>query len=169
MPLLSKRFEEASEGELLLLPMLVGKTDSALRDPLIGAITKAGLEVWPKLWVNLRSTRETELTETYPMKTVCAWIGNSEAVASKHYLQVPDTHYLRATSEAAMDEMLRRSEKAAQIAAQQLSEDGGINGNGMEQSRPKSLDAYLFSDGDSLGNSPGGIRTPDQGIMSPLL
>lgn len=49
----------------------------------------------------------------YPMKTVCAWIGNSEAVASKHYLQVPDEHYSRATSEQALNEMLRRMEKAA--------------------------------------------------------
>jgi len=38
----------------------------------------------PKLFQNLRSTRETELMETYPAHVVCAWIGNSEAVARKH-------------------------------------------------------------------------------------
>ena len=105
-PLLGKRFEEAAEGETAVLPMLVGKSDAALRDPMIRAITNAGLIVWPKLWVNLRSTRETELSERHPMKTVCAWIGNSEAIASKHYLQVPAEHYSLATGEQAVNEML---------------------------------------------------------------
>ena len=49
-----------------------------------------------KPFQNLRSTRETELAETYPIHVVCAWIGNSEAVAAKHYLQVTDEHFERA-------------------------------------------------------------------------
>ncbi len=61
---------------------------------------------------NLRSTRETDLTERFPVHVICEWIGNSAPVAAKHYLQVTDEHY---------------------------------------------------------HNRPGGIRTPDQGIMSPLL
>jgi hypothetical protein len=169
MSLLSQRFEEAAEGDVKILPMLERKTAAALRDPVFAAITRAGLDVWPKLWINLRSTRETELTETYPMKTVCAWIGNSEAVASKHYLQVPDDHYSRATSEQAIVEMLRRSEKAAQKAAQQLSETRGNSENIEERSSSNSLDVCNSSQGADLLSSPGGIRTPDQGIMSPLL
>jgi len=57
----------------------------------------AGLEPWPKLFQNLRATRETELAETYPMHVVCAWIGNSAAIAAKHYLQVTDEHFDKAT------------------------------------------------------------------------
>jgi integrase len=59
-------------------------------------VCRAGIEPWPKLFQNLRSTRETELMESFPAHVVCAWIGNSEAVAQKHYLQVTDDHFLRA-------------------------------------------------------------------------
>ena len=60
------------------------------------AIQRAGLTSWPKLFQNLRSTRETELAETYPIHVVCAWIGNSPAIAAKHYLQVTDEHFNKA-------------------------------------------------------------------------
>jgi hypothetical protein len=59
-------------------------------------IARAGLEPWEKLFQNLRATRETELAEIYPMHVVCAWIGNSPAVAAKHYLQVTDAHFAEA-------------------------------------------------------------------------
>jgi len=51
---------------------------------------------WPKLFNNLRSTGETELAEEYPLHAVCAWIGNSQPVAAKHYLQVTDEHFTKA-------------------------------------------------------------------------
>lgn len=59
-------------------------------------VCRAGIEPWPKLFQNLRSTRETELMESFPAHVVCAWIGNSEAVAKKHYLQVTDDHFAKA-------------------------------------------------------------------------
>ena len=34
------------------------------------------------------------------MHVVCQWIGNSAAVAAKHYLQVTDEHFLQASKEA---------------------------------------------------------------------
>jgi len=64
-------------------------------------ILRAGLQPWPKLWHNCRATRETELAETFPIHVVCAWIGNSAAVARKHYLQVTDEHFARAAGGAA--------------------------------------------------------------------
>ncbi len=59
-------------------------------------IRRAGLDVWPKLFQNLRSTRQTELEERFPSHVVCAWLGNSENVARKHYLQVTEDHFARA-------------------------------------------------------------------------
>jgi len=59
-------------------------------------IRRAGLKPWPKLFQNLRATRETELAEQFPMHVVCEWIGNSQPVAMKHYLQVTDEHYASA-------------------------------------------------------------------------
>ena len=60
-------------------------------------IERAGLQPWPKLFQNLRSTRETELSNDFPLHVVTAWIGNSQLVAAKHYLQVTDQHFYGAT------------------------------------------------------------------------
>jgi integrase len=59
-------------------------------------IKKAGVEPWPKLWQNLRSTRVTELTDDFPEHVVVQWLGHSEKVAREHYLQVTDEHVNRA-------------------------------------------------------------------------
>ncbi len=67
-----------------------------LRTQLTRIIRKAGLTPWPKLWQNLRSTRQTELAEIFPAHVVCEWIGNSEAVSRRFYLQVTDIHFERA-------------------------------------------------------------------------
>ena len=42
--------------------------------------------------VNLRKTCQIELTDIHPQHVVCAWLGNSEDVAKKHYLKVTDGH-----------------------------------------------------------------------------
>ncbi len=68
-----------------------------LRTQLLRIIQKAGLTAWPKLFQNLRSTRETELAETFPLHVVVAWLGNSEPVARKHYLQLTEAHFDKAT------------------------------------------------------------------------
>jgi integrase len=61
-------------------------------------VTRAGLKQWPKPFQNLRSTRETELMEIYPSHVVVAWIGHSEKVARKHYLQTTDAHFEKAVA-----------------------------------------------------------------------
>ena len=40
----------------------------------------------------MRSSRETELVETYPVHVVTAWLGNTASVAGKHYLQTTEEH-----------------------------------------------------------------------------
>lgn len=84
------------DGQEYLVPRC---RDSAvnLRTQFRRIIELAGLEPWPKLFHNLRATRQTELAETYPIHVVCAWLGNSQAVAKKHYLQVTEEHFERAT------------------------------------------------------------------------
>lgn len=64
-----------------------------LRTQLERIIGRAGLKPWPKLFQNLRSTRETELADQFPIHVVCQWIGNSQAVAKEHYLQTTDAHF----------------------------------------------------------------------------
>ena len=53
-------------------------------------LRKAGVDPWPRLVQNLRSSRETELANEYPIQTVTAWLGNTPKVALENYLQVRD-------------------------------------------------------------------------------
>lgn len=110
-PYLEAAWDEAPVGSVYVI---AGHRDpnANLRTELERIIAKAGLKPWPKLFQNLRSTRETELAEDWPIHVVCEWIGNSEAVARKHYLQVTDEHY----------------KKAAQKAAQTASDNSRIDG-----------------------------------------
>jgi integrase len=59
-------------------------------------VKRAGLTPWPKLFHNLRATRQTELAQTFPEHVACEWIGNSLAVAREHYLRVSDADYVKA-------------------------------------------------------------------------
>ena len=70
-----------------------------LRKGLTLLLRKAGVTPWPRLFHNLRASRQTELAATFPSHVVCAWIGNSERIAAAHYLQVTDADFEKATSE----------------------------------------------------------------------
>lgn len=94
-PHLLAAFEDAGEGEEHIITRY-RDANANLRTQLHRIIKRAGLEPWPKTFQNLRSTRETELAEDFPMHVVCKWIGNSEPVAAAHYLQLTDDHFDRA-------------------------------------------------------------------------
>ena len=98
LPYLREVFEEAEPGTEYVITRYRDRNCN-LRTQLKRIIKRAGLQPWPKLFQNLRSTRETELAERWPMHVVCAWIGNSRAVAQKHYLQVTDEHFAQAATE----------------------------------------------------------------------
>ena len=87
-----------------------------LRTRLSKIIRRAGLVPWPKLFQNLRSTRETELVERFPMHVVTAWLGNSPEIARKHYLQTTEQHYMKAVEGT--------PGKAVQNPVQQTAETG---------------------------------------------
>ena len=72
-----------------------------LRTQMLKIISRAGLKPWPKLFQNLRATRETELAEKFPIHVVCAWIGNTPRVAKDSYLQVTDDHFAKAAQNPA--------------------------------------------------------------------
>ena len=77
-------------------------------------IKRTSLVLWTRVWHNLRSSCQTELTETFPSHVVTAWLGNSARISEKHYLQVLDSHFDRAVQNGS-------SLKAAQKAAQHTS------------------------------------------------
>lgn len=95
-PFLELAWNEAETGDSFVIRRY-RDTNLNLRSRLLDIIWAAGLKEWPKLFQNLRSTRETELAEVFPLHVVCAWLGNSQPIAQKHYLQVTDEHFKRAT------------------------------------------------------------------------
>ena len=95
-PHLEAAWDQAADGTEFVVTRY-RDCNSNLRTQLLRIIAKAGLTSWPKLFQNLRSTRETELAETFPLHVVTAWLGNSQLIAAKHYLQVTDEHFAKAT------------------------------------------------------------------------
>ncbi|MEZ6050029.1 MAG: tyrosine-type recombinase/integrase, partial [Planctomycetaceae bacterium] len=94
-PYLDECYDLAEEGSEFVITRY-RKRDSNYGVLLGKLVRRAGLNMWPKPFQNLRSTRETELAESFPMHVVCSWIGNSQLVAAKHYLQVTDDHFSEA-------------------------------------------------------------------------
>src|SRR5215510_12208301 len=96
-PYLEDAFEQAEPGTVYLINRY-RDVNVNLRTQLMRIIRRAGVTPWPKLFQNLRASRETELAAEYPLHVVCAWIGNSALIAQKHYLQVTESDFERATS-----------------------------------------------------------------------
>ena len=142
-PHLDAAYHNAPDGaEFVIAGHRDGKAN--LRTRMEKIIRRAGLEPWPKLFQNLRATRETELAESYPMHVVCAWIGNTQAIAAKHYLQVTDEHF----------------QKAAQNAAQQAAEMGG------KGKQPKPATPIIAGDFHALPTY-AGLEVGDEGLEPP--
>lgn len=86
-------------------------------------IKRAAVEPWPRLFHNLRASRQTELEEHFPSHVVCAWLGNSEAVARKHYLQVRESDFEKAVNKPV--------NKTARIPARATPESGVLETHGV--------------------------------------
>lgn len=107
LPHLADAFDRAEPGQEYVVTRC--RDDGVnLRTQLQRIVERAGLVPWPKLFHNLRASRQTELAERYPIHVVCAWLGNSARIAGEHYLQVTEAHY----------------QQAAQIPAQSAAEGG---------------------------------------------
>jgi len=109
-PHLMEVFEQAEAGSEYVITRY-RLNNMNLRTQFGRILRKAGLKPWPRLFQNLRSTRETELCEGWPEHVVCGWIGNTKTVAREHYLQITDEHFERA---------VMGSSDAAQNAAQHV-------------------------------------------------
>jgi hypothetical protein len=75
-------------------------SNSNLRTQFQRILTKAGIQSWPRLFHNLRASRETELMSHFPAHVVETWLGNTSKVAKDHYLQVTPDHIREATQKA---------------------------------------------------------------------
>jgi integrase len=120
---LIRSYETRPSPHDLVIPNKRG-SESYMRTMLLKIMKRSGLTPWPRLFHNMRATRETELLSQFPIKDVCDWIGNSAAVAMKHYA-------MRMTSsfEAAI-----RGSTGGSIAPQNQTEPHGSLSNGQERS-----------------------------------
>lgn len=95
---IDERWAEAEDGEEYVLPMMRRLADSSFANKVCGAIERAGVEKWPRLFHSMRSTRQTELQQHYPAYVVCRWLGNTERIAGDHYLMVTADHFISAAA-----------------------------------------------------------------------
>lgn len=73
-------------------------TQAAWRTRLMKLLRRLGIEPWPKIFHNMRASRQTELERSYPTYKVCRWLGNSERIANDHYLMMTDDDFLEASA-----------------------------------------------------------------------
>ncbi len=105
-PILEEAFEAAPEGAVYVVNEKYRKAAMGprgwrgcnLRTTMEKIIRRAGLSPWPRLFHNMRASRETELTERFPVHVVTAWLGNTPEIARRHYLQVTDEHFRQAAT-----------------------------------------------------------------------
>jgi integrase len=94
--ILTDAFNAAEDGAVYVLPrlrLLTNPTTTAAK-----LIERAGLVPWVKTFQNLRSSCETDWAMRFPIHVACAWAGNTQAVAARHYLQVTDAHFEAASA-----------------------------------------------------------------------
>lgn len=67
-----------------------------LRTQLERIIRGSGLKPWSRLWHSMRASCQTDLIQQHPIPVVCRWLGNSVAVAMRHYVDVSDSDFRKA-------------------------------------------------------------------------
>ncbi len=95
-PEIRATLKDAFDPESIYCVNRYRSSEQNLRTQFVRILGLADVKPWPKLFVNLRSTRRTELQERFPDHVVNRWMGHSGKVAEKHYLQVTDEHWQRA-------------------------------------------------------------------------
>jgi integrase len=115
-PHLERARTEAAADAVYVFPD-IRSGEKNLRTGLLRILEKAGIPVWPKLFQNLRASRETELMRKEPAFLVHAWVGNTEGVAEDHYLMATDEDFARAAGKATLKATLSSLISAAQALA----------------------------------------------------
>jgi integrase len=91
-PILQDLFDVAEEGADAVIPRLRDPRTN-LRTHLLRIVERAGLKPWPRLFQNLRASRESDWVEGFPNHVVAGWMGHSPMIAATHYLQTRDAHF----------------------------------------------------------------------------
>ena len=144
-------FEQTQSGESRVITRYHGGSACNLRTHMTRIVRRAGLQMWPKPFHNMRASRQTELAESYPLHVVCAWIGNSKAVATEHYLQVTDAHFARA---------IRAGEQAQQNPQHEVQQNAQQQGQASRRNEVNGAKKSLENSGSTRGEAQGCINLP---------
>lgn len=100
-PYLRSRVDELPAGESRLIANRADVTGATWRKQMLQFVAMAGIkEPWPRLWHNLRASCETDLVARgHPVHVVGKWLGHSEAIARRHYLQVTEEEFEKAADQ----------------------------------------------------------------------
>ncbi|MBR2693726.1 MAG: site-specific integrase [Thermoguttaceae bacterium] len=120
---------EIAEGTKspLVIPDLVANSTAksqALANQFRRIIFRAGLTPWERLFQNLRESRANEIWSEYPRHIAIKWLGHTETVAVKHYLQVTDEQFQRALTKRTSG-----PDTAAETTAETTAEPSKIGSN----------------------------------------
>jgi len=109
-PYLEDAFELAEVGEVYVVGGTQGDgyrksshgpagwVNTNLRTTFEKIVRRAGLEQWPRLFQNLRSSRETDLMQKHAIHVVTGWIGNTPKIALGQYLQTLEADFEKAVN-----------------------------------------------------------------------
>lgn len=108
-PFLEQAWDECPEGSEYVIPEEYrrrakgpgGWANANLRTTLEKILRRAGVDPWPRLWHSMRASCETDLARKFPLAIVAKWLGNTQAVAMRHYVDVTDADFERAVSGSA--------------------------------------------------------------------
>jgi len=129
-PHLERAYREREEGAVYVVPRV--RVTSNLGTHAKRLVKKAGVAVWPKLFVNMRGSCSDDLERRgIPEKAINAWIGNTARLRSKHY------HAVRAEDWAAVT---GGTGNPAPIPAPSPAVSGHQEPSTLHESREKSLD-----------------------------
>jgi integrase len=139
---LAEAFDLAPEGAVYVVDERMrasaqgkaGWRNCNLRTQFERIIKRAGVTPWPRLFHNLRSSRQTELAEQFPSHVVCDWLGNSEDIARKHYFQTTDDHFAQAARGRTSEGGAESGAPVAQNQAQQAHASNRDNSHASNES-----------------------------------
>ncbi len=156
-PYLDDLFEQAAPGQVSVFTSF--RAGENLHTVFTRLIRKAGLMPWERPFQNLRSSRETELMDSFPSHLVTTWIGNSRIIAEKHYLQVRDSDFDRAAGLGAQKGGANSGAFAVQNRERTGMDIVGLNETGETETVPAGHVGPLRSTSDH--SRPKGIIVPE--------
>ncbi|QDV26656.1 Phage integrase family protein [Aureliella helgolandensis] len=95
-PALEVLFADAPAGSQYVFDRYRSTAAKVYRAAMLRILTAAGIEPWPKLWMNLRASCRTDQLERFPDHVVNYWLGHTGTVGAKHCDRVHDGHYTEA-------------------------------------------------------------------------